>query len=172
MTGARIPTTRLSLIGFTAILMIAWFCYRPALSGAFQLDDAANLAGLAYVEDTQTLLDFVLAGSNGPLGRPLAMLSFGLQAGDFESGPRAFMRTNVLIHIVNAALLLWFCYRLALARTVERNRAMLIGASAASLWVLLPLLATASLLVVQRMTTLSALFVLAGLGAYLVVLRH
>ena len=39
--------------------------------------------------------------------------------------------------------------------------------AAASLWVLMPLLVTASLLIVQRMNTLSAMFMLLGLNGYL-----
>jgi len=165
----NIGLAKFGLIGFLIVLVLAWFCYRPALSGAFQLDDAANLAGLAYIEDARTAGDFILAGSNGPLGRPLAMLTFALQADDFDGGAGAFITVNVLIHLLNAILLAWCLYQLATLQAVDRDRAVLVAASAASVWVLLPLLATASLLAVQRMTTLSALFSLAGLGGYLAI---
>jgi hypothetical protein len=142
------------------------------LSGAFQLDDVSSLKGLALIEDAQTAGDYILAGSNGPLGRPLAMLSFALQADEFAGGAGAFLKANVLIHLLNAVLLAWCLYQLAITQVAEREQAILIAVSAASVWVLLPLLATASLLVVQRMTTLSALFSLAGLGAYLTMRRN
>ncbi|MDH3372266.1 MAG: hypothetical protein OEM85_02725 [Gammaproteobacteria bacterium] len=169
MTGTRISTSKLSLIGFIILLALAWFCYRPALDGDFQLDDMAHLAGLASVNDARTATDFVLTGSNSPLGRQLAMLTFALQADDFAAGAGGFLRVNVFIHLFNALLLAWCLYQLAITQAVDRQKAVLIATSAAGLWVLLPLNATASLLVVQRMTTLSAMFSLAGLGSYLAV---
>ena len=73
MTSTRLTPTHFSLAGFAIVLLLAWFCYRPALSGDFLLDDVANLSGLQYVEDTHTLLEFVLSGSAGPTGRPVAV---------------------------------------------------------------------------------------------------
>ena len=164
--------TRLTLLGFFLVLVLAWFCYRPALSGAFLLDDIPNLGGLAQIDDVRTASDFVLSGASGPTGRPLALLTFALQANQFERGPRAFLKVNVFIHLLNAVLLAWCLYQLASVMAVERGRAILVATSAASLWLLLPLLATSSLLIVQRMTTLSALFSLLGLGSYLAFRRN
>ena len=172
MIGIRVTTTRLTLLGFFLVLVIAWFCYRPALSGAFLLDDIPNLGGLAQIGDVRTASDFVLSGASGPTGRPLALLTFALQANQFERGPRAFLKVNVFIHLLNAVLLAWCLYQLASLMAVERDRGILVATSAASLWLLLPLLATSSLLIVQRMTTLSALFSLLGLGSYLALRRN
>ena len=158
---------RLVLIGFCAVLALAWFCYQPAISGAFQLDDEFNLGGLKNVDDARSAFDFVFSGISGPTGRPLALASFALQAENWDQGAAAYLRVNILIHLLNAALLALCLYQLALQRAIDRNDAAIVAAAAASLWVLMPLLATASLLVVQRMTTLSAFFVLLGLTAYL-----
>ena len=171
MTRIRVMTPKLTLLGFSCVLVLAWFCYRPALSGVFQLDDFSNLGGLARIEDARTASDFVLSGSSGPTGRPLALLTFALQADQYQDGARAFLTVNILIHLLNGILSAWCLYQLALLMAIERDRAMLLAASAASLWLLLPLLATSSLLVVQRMTTLSALFALLGLGGYLAIRR-
>jgi tetratricopeptide (TPR) repeat protein len=167
VTGTRLTPTHLSLAGFAIVLLLAWFCYRPALSGDFQLDDVSNLSGLQYVEDRKSLLDFILSGAAGPTGRPIALWSFGMQADEWQHGARAFLRVNVLIHILNAALLAWFLFQLTRAQGIDRDRSALVGFAAAGIWVLMPLLATASLLTVQRMTTLSATFALAGLVGYL-----
>ena len=75
MTGPRITLTRSSLSGFLVVLALTWFVYWPATSGDFTLDDEPHFAGLAFVEDTATAIDFVLTGSNGPTGRPIAMFS-------------------------------------------------------------------------------------------------
>jgi tetratricopeptide (TPR) repeat protein len=158
---------RRTLIAFGAVLAFAWFCYQPAISGAFQLDDYVNLGGLAEVEDTASAIEFMFSGIAGPTGRPLALASFALQAEQWTQGPSAFLRVNILIHLVNAALLAAFLYQLSIQRAVARYEAALVATAAASLWVLMPLLVTASLLIVQRMTTLSAMFMLLGLNGYL-----
>jgi hypothetical protein len=142
------------------------------LSGAFQLDDVGNLADLAYVEDKGTAADFILAGKAGPLGRPIALLTFALQAEHWDQNASAFLRFNLLLHLLNAVLLAGCLYLLNAIRDVDRDRAILVAVAAASMWVLMPLLASASLLVVQRMTTLSALFSLLGLGGYLLARRR
>jgi hypothetical protein len=167
VTSNIVRQNRLVLIGFCAVLTFAWFCYQPAISGTFQLDDEFNLRGLLKVEDTQSAIDFIFSGMAGPTGRPLALASFALQAEHWEQGASAFLRVNIVIHLINAALLALCLYQLSLRRAVARNEAALVAAAAAGLWVLMPLLATASLLVVQRMTTLSAMFMLLGLSGYL-----
>ena len=86
MTRIRLTPVQLSLAGFIAILLLTWVSYQPALSGAFQLDDAQNLVGLAVVEDSASFADFVLSGTAGPGGRPLALLSFAMQADEWQNG--------------------------------------------------------------------------------------
>jgi len=172
MSLSRASRSSIYQLGFLLILVLAWICYRPALSGVFQLDDAGNLADLAFVEDTSTAADFVLAGKAGPLGRPIALLTFALQADHWEQGANAFLRLNILLHLLNSVLLAGCLYLLSLLREVDRSKAILVATVAASMWVVMPLLASASLLVVQRMTTLSAMFSLLGLGGYLLARRR
>ena len=167
MTGSPTHRSRLALLGFCIALAVAWVCYRPAIGGAFQLDDHANLGGLAYVKDAESAWDFILSGTAGPTGRPLALATFALQAASYEDGAGAFITINILIHLLNAIVLAGCLYQLSLMRSVARHRAAMVAAVAAGFWVLLPLLATATLLTVQRMTTLSAMFVLLGLAGYL-----
>jgi len=167
VTDAGTKPYRIALIGFCLVLVTAWFCYRPALGGAFQLDDLANLGGLAHVSDLDTAVDFILSGTSGPTGRPLALTTFALQAGSWEQGPSAFLVVNICIHLLNAVILAWCLYRLAVLQSVEPHRAAVVATVTAGAWVLMPLLATASLLVVQRMTSLSTLFMLLGLAGYL-----
>lgn len=167
MTGRPSAEHRFALLAFALAFLLAWSCYRPALSGAFQLDDFSNLGGLSSIGDFHSGLNFVLSGSAGPLGRPIALLTFAAQADSWEQGARAFLQVNFLIHLLNAALLALFVFRLSLCLSVERARATTNAVVVASIWMLLPLLATSSMLVVQRMTTLSATFVLLGLCGYL-----
>lgn len=167
MIPTRTSTQTLSLIAFGLALALAWLGYAPGLGGQFQLDDRGNLASLEYVDDTKSALDFILAGEAGPLGRPLSLASFALQAGSWDEDPAAFIAVNIGIHLVNAVLLAWCLYRLGTLRGMPAAQASVAATAAASVWVTMPLLASASLLIVQRMTTLSALFLLLGLAAYL-----
>ena len=168
MIDTRSLSGRAALVGFILALLLAWFCYRPALNGALQLDDVSNLGQLSRVSDVASALDFTLSGRAGPLGRPLALATFAAQADQWGKGAGAFLQFNFLLHLLNAVLVAFCMLRLALAMPVARARATAIAALGASTWVLMPLLATASMLVVQRMTTLSATFVLLGLACYLV----
>jgi hypothetical protein len=83
------------LLAIIAILAIGWFVYRPALSGTFLLDDTPNLSGLASIDDTGSALQFTLAGTAGPLGRPLALASFVPQAAAWGSNAEPFIRINM-----------------------------------------------------------------------------
>jgi hypothetical protein len=138
VTKATVSSNRLVLIGFCAILAFAWFCYQPAISGAFQFDDEFNLGGLEKVDDVRSAIDFALSGIAGPTGRPLALASFALQAENWDQGAAAFLKVNILIHLLNAALLALSLYQLALQRAIDRNDAAIVAAAAASLWVRRP----------------------------------
>lgn len=162
----------LPLMLLAATIGIAWLCYRPALGGSFQLDDASNLGGLANVTETEAAIDFVTTGTAGPLGRPLALVTFALQADSWPDDPQAFLQFNIVLHLFNAVILAACLNLLAAAQGVEPERSRFVAAAGAGLWVMLPLLATASLLVVQRMTTLAALFTLLGILGYLVARRR
>ncbi|MGB5512042.1 MAG: hypothetical protein WBM87_10065 [Woeseiaceae bacterium] len=160
-------TKRLPLLALAAALILAGIGYSASLGSNFQLDDQANLGSLESVSDRTSMIDFVLGGTAGPLGRPLSLLTFALQADQWSQGPDAFLRVNIAIHLLNALLLAFFVRQLFIIRGDGRQPATLIGCAAASVWVTLPLIATATMLVVQRMTTLSAFFMLAGLATYI-----
>ena len=168
MTSKAVRQNRGLLIGFGAVLAFAWFCYAPAISGSYQLDDFVNLGGLEAVRDASTAMDFVFSGIAGPTGRPLTLASFVFQSDQWVVGPAAFLRVNILIHLVNAVLLAACLYQLSLLRAIPKYDAGLVAIAAAGLWVLMPLLVTASVLIVQRMTTLSAMFMLLGLNGIVV----
>ena len=160
-------TQRLPLLGLLAALVLAAICYSASLGSDFQLDDQANLGSLETVSDRASAIDFILDGTAGPTGRPVSLLTFALQAEQWQHGPDAFLRVNIAIHLLNALLLAFAVRQLFIVRGGGRQSATLISCAAASIWVTLPLIATATMLVVQRMTTLSAFFMLVGLAAYL-----
>lgn len=168
MTTFRYQVTLLTAAIVGIVLSAAWLAYQPALSGTFLLDDVANLGGLQSIDDTASALHFVLSGTAGPVGRPLALASFLPQADQWEQGAAPFLAVNIAIHLLNGCLLGGFLYLLTRARGIGRAESRYVALAAMSLWLFMPLLASSSLMVVQRMTTMSATFVLLGLNGYLV----
>jgi tetratricopeptide (TPR) repeat protein len=149
------------------IITAGWLIYAPALSGAVLLDDISNLGGLAQVKDRMSALIFIFSGDAGPVGRPLALATFVPQASAWGETAEPFLQVNVLIHLVNACLLAWVLYRVAVLRGMHENSSAFVALAATAIWLFMPLLASSSLMIVQRMTTLSASFVLLGLAGYL-----
>lgn len=155
------PLTLLIAIVATA------FAYRPGVGGSLHFDDPHNLGGLARISDLSSALDFVLTGEAGPLGRPLALASFAVQFYAWPDSIDVMLYTNICIHLLNGVLVTWMLLLLGRERGESSDRAAHLATMSGALWMLLPLLASSSLLVVQRMTTLSATFVLAGIIGYL-----
>lgn len=160
-----------SVVLVTALLVLGWFVYRPALSSTFLLDDFENLGELGSVTDFESTANFVLSGSAGPLGRPLALVTFAAQASEWNSGAAPFLELNIFIHLLNGLLLYLFVRQLARELGIERGDAGILAFATAAFWLLMPLLASSTLMVVQRMTTLSATFMLGGLSGYLFARR-
>jgi tetratricopeptide (TPR) repeat protein len=146
------------------LLVIACgFLYQPGLTGALYYDDIRPLSGLANVVDFDSALYFISSEISGPLGRPLAMLSFLLHVADWPGAVENIFLFNVLLHLANGALVALLAYRLLNLRGLPGNTSAWIAVGTATLWMLMPLQASSSLIAVQRMATLSAFFVLAGL---------
>lgn len=143
--------------------------YTPGLSGGWQFDDAINLSGLEQVDNLLSATVFSTSGKAGPLKRPVALASFALQAESWPNHPEHFLRVNLVIHLINGVLIWLLCLQLAhlLAPDANRRHAGFALAMAGA-WLLAPFLASASLMTIQRMTTLSASFVFAGLLGYLI----
>ena len=152
-------------------LLVTWFAYAPGVSGGLHFDDPPNLGGLAEIHDRDSALRFIVSGNAGPLGRPLALATFVPQAEAWPDRPDVFLKTNILIHLFNGFLVSWFLYLLGLARGAKDQQAAYAAVGSAAVWMLLPILASSSLFIVQRMTTLSATFVLLGAIGYLYARR-
>jgi len=148
----------------------------PGLSGSFLFDDYANLPTLGSfgpVEQWDTLLLYLTSGQADPLGRPLAMASFLVDAHNWPAEPAPFLRSNLLLHSANAVLVGWLS--LALLRSAEPlgnvHRSGLVAVFAAGLWALHPMHGTTALYIIQRHALLSTFFCLAGLLAFVALWR-
>jgi hypothetical protein len=148
-------------------MVLAFLCYRPGLEADFHFDDRPSLAGIEKVDDGRSAVEFTLSGITGPLGRPLALASFLVNQSAWPDDPAPFLYTNLLLHLINGLLLAWLVLRVCQARGERVDRTGLTAALTATVWMVMPILASTSLLVIQRMTSLSATFVLLGLVCYL-----
>jgi tetratricopeptide (TPR) repeat protein len=158
---------RLPVLGLLALTLLIGLTYGLALPGFLLFDDIPNLDGLHFVNGLDSALQYILAGDSGPTGRPLALLSFALQAEAWPDDSGAFLRVNFLIHL--CAVWAAFFLALGLARVrdgQDDRRALWIALAVAALWGLSPFLATTHLMIVQRMTSLAGFFVLSGLAAF------
>src|SRR6185312_14143001 len=101
-----------------ATLALAWFVYRPGLSGAFLFDDLGSLPKLGAtgtVGNWATFWRYITSGTADPTGRPLALLSFLIDARTWPTNPYPFKVTNVILHLINGALLAWVLWKLGQA---------------------------------------------------------
>lgn len=147
-------------------LFITFLIYAEGSTSAIQFDDTVNLKGLLGVHDLSSALDFSLNGNAGPLGRPVALFTFALQAYAWPHFPEILLNWNILIHLLNGVLVTWLT--LVLSQTISSDNkvkpdiAILVGL----VWLLSPILVSSSLFIIQRMTTLMATFIFMGLIFY------
>lgn len=161
-----------------AIGALALWAYLPGLHGDFLFDDYANLPALGAdgpVTSWSVFWRYLTSGQADPTGRPLALLSFLLDARDWPASPFPFKRTNLAIHLLNGALLALLLVRLgrrAVAAaapndTSASRRAAIAALLGAAFWLVHPLFVSTTLYVVQREAMLPATFTLLGLLLWL-----
>lgn len=164
------------------IILLSSLVYLPGINGPFVFDDHPNIVNNDYVKitsiDKESLYHAAYSLKSGPLQRPVAMLSFAINyyfAQSFRN-TRPYKLTNIIIHALNG-ILIFFLLRLLLGYIVQKfpdawpgspsaKILTLLSLAIALLWVVHPIQLTSVLYIVQRMTTLSAFFVLLSLVSY------
>lgn len=147
-------------------LLIIFHIYSFAFRFGSSFDDAWNLSRLTSVHDFHSAMEFIAGGAAGPLGRPVALLSFVPYAASWPAFPEDFLYGNTLLHLLNVLLVFWLTLRLAKHLPWEVVSPAWMALFAALWWGASPLLFSTSIMTVQRMTSLSALFCLAGCLLY------
>jgi tetratricopeptide (TPR) repeat protein len=159
----------LAALALLVALVLAWLAYHPGLQGAFLFDDFANLPSLGDtgpIDNAAAFWRYLTSGTADPTGRPVAVLSFLLDAQDWPADPYPFKVTNVWLHLLNGALLAWLLLRLGRALGRSERESAYAGVLGSALWLLHPLLVSTTLYVVQREAMLPATFTLLGLIGY------
>ncbi|KRG54787.1 hypothetical protein ABB22_15630 [Stenotrophomonas nitritireducens] len=150
--------------------MIACLPFLPGLSGGFLFDDKPNIVQNFGVQiagiDHYSLWAAAKSFPGGPGLRPLSMLSFALDFWLFGLDPVAFKLTNLLVHAITCIALTGLVRRLLLLANCSQRDARLYAFGLAVAWGTHALQVSSVLYVVQRMQTMSTLFVVLAMSAY------
>lgn len=150
--------------------LLALITYWPGLHGSFLFDDFANLPALGAagpVENWPAFWRYITSGTADPTGRPLTLLTFLLDAHDWPAAPFPFKRTNLILHLLNGALLYVLLARLGRLLRYDDRRSQTAAVLGSALWLLHPLLISTTLYIVQREAMLPATCTLVGLLLWL-----
>ncbi len=152
----------------SASMALVYSFYSAALNAPFFFDDYPTFRGLGEVRDIQSAWVYIWSGVASAVGRPLANLSFLLNAPDWQGNPGGFRRIGTLLHLLNGLLLAWLAFRCARLLPALKAHGITFAVLLSACWLMHPLFFSANLMPVQRMTVLSATFVLIGLLIYVV----
>lgn len=161
---------RFTGLGLICLCILIWLAYQPGLSGDFLFDDFANLPTLGAtgpIDNTPALARYLTSGIADPIGRPVTVASFLLDARDWPANPLPFKRTNLLIHLLNVILLAGLLLTLGQRSGLNEKHASRSALLGAAIWGLHPLFVSTTLYIVQREAMLPVTFTLAGLLLWL-----
>lgn len=149
------------LLGLTLVAV-----YWQGLAGGFFFDDEPNILRVEAIQldslSVESIRQAWNSGFAGPLGRPISQVSFAFNYYFSGFSPFAFKLTNLALHGLNGILVYLIALRLFAATSPDltKGEARLRSYLAAAIWLLHPIQLTSVLYVVQRMTSLSASFLL------------
>ena len=162
---------------FAAICLLTVAIYVPGLSGDYMFDDMPNLLHNAQLDietlDSESIQGAAFSSGSGKLRRPVSMLSFTLNRYFFGVAPYSHKVVNLIIHVLTGIGLYWLSCLILSSYRQYRNPASGDSSSrwipvvVAGLWLVHPLNLTPVLYIVQRMTSLAALFTVLGLCLYM-----
>jgi hypothetical protein len=150
--------------------VLVFFLYWAGLSGPLLLDDENALGAVLTSSFQQDNIQQYLYSSTGPLGRTVSMATFVANA-LFSTDIFYWKLVNVVLHVLCGVLIYFTLDQLIRIKKLDNlhpSKLSLVPLSIAIIWMLHPLHVSTVLYLVQRMTQLSALFVLLGLLTYLV----
>lgn len=172
LTAAKYPLLKL-VVSTIFVFFCLSYVYWPGMDGSFLFDDLINIEKNASLQafdgSLSSLVVAATSSTSSPLGRPFSMATFALNLHFFGDSPFSFKLTNLVIHMVNAMLVFVLVRQLwqRLGFATHSVRSVMPALWIATAWALHPINLTPVLFVVQRMTSLSAFFILAALALYL-----
>lgn len=171
---AAVPSRRLSWVGeavpLILLLVLGSLVYANTLSAPFVLDDSQNIVENRHIRISSLELGSLseAAFESYASRRPVANISFALNYLLGGYGVTGYHVVNIAVHLA-CGLLLYFFFRTTLGLPSLRDRypgRQWVPLLAALLWLLHPLQIQAVTYVVQRMTSMAAMFYLLSLLLY------
>jgi hypothetical protein len=161
--------------------LAVFLVYAPGWNGPFVFDDQLNILENPNVPihelTEQEIIRSTLSNESGPLKRIIPALSFSLNY-YFADGFKSihFKLFNIAVHCINSGLVFWLLTLLwpCVAKTNWAKQSRLsdprlaFAVSGTLIWALHAFLLTSVLYVVQRMTSMAAMFMLMGACIYVV----
>ena len=161
------------------ILFLPILIYYSGLNGPFIFDDIPNIVLNKNIQKTEisisTLNEAAHSLDSGMLGRSIAGISFAINyyLANGAENTFGYKLFNVIIHIVNGLLVFWFLSLLlttffkAAKHSTYLSNSTIIAGTCALIWLVHPIQVSSVLYVVQRMTSMAALFILLSLIFYI-----
>lgn len=149
--------------------------YYPGLSGGFVFDDNSNILSLPGISMQELTWEQLKRAAWSMDGRPISRATFGLNHLFTGFDPYYFKLVNLIIHLINSLLILCIIHALVeilfLQKVIKSNpqawNSSTIALVVTLAWAVHPVNLTSVLYSVQRMNSLSALFVLSGMLIYI-----
>ncbi len=181
----KITRIHLATCLVTAVLTAA--IYWPTLDYDFVFDDAQNIQNNALIKiDSLSWSNLKAAGFESfSYRRPIANWSFALNHLAHGLQRPGYRIVNISIHIVNGWLAYWFVFQLLIVNRQSRKagkpesatpdprpapgrrHAAWLAAATTIVWIVHPLHVNAVTYIVQRMVSMTAMFMLASLCLYM-----
>lgn len=159
-------------MSFVASMVV--LVYWPGLYGGFLFDDYHSIVlnQKTHLEEltVDSIYQAAISGIKiGLLGRPISMVSFGLNYYFGALEPFGYKLFNITVHIINAVGIYFLTYLLlgkneSFGKLAPNTR--LIALLIAVIWAVHPINVSSVLYVVQRMALLSAFFIIYGAWFY------
>ncbi len=169
------------LITLVLLLAITLLLYLAGSGGTLYYDDLRPLQQLENIHDWRSAALYITSEISGPLGRPLSMITFALQQTSWPDQISNFLIFNIFLHLTNGVLVYFLCKAFLAALNTGNSQTQeqmskfhleLTAVLVTSLWLLSPIQISTTLITIQRMTGLSAFFMLSGLLLYIYGLQN
>ncbi len=157
---------------FISILVLIWSIYGSSLNASWQFDDYGNIVNNKNVElrtiDAKSFHNAMKYRSG--MNRPIARITFAINWYFDQYKIRNYRVVNILIHFLAAwivFLIIINILNLPKVKCFHEKWNFIIALLACMLWAANPIQTQAVTYVVQRMTSMAALFYLLGMFSYL-----
>jgi tetratricopeptide (TPR) repeat protein len=168
--GALIPLSWKIILSISLLFaVVAIITYYPSLHGDFIFDGKRVIqdSPLSHIERLSQITDLLLSKE---IGRRIGLISFALNFYFGGLDPFGYHLVNVIIHILNGLVLFILSYKILTLPLWEgrwKRNALKISFLGSFIWLVHPIQTQAVSYIVQRLTSLSALFFLLAFLCYI-----